>query len=106
MSLNKNINIYIFNYGFIYIHKYVLLLSGFKGGGTIMNSNTPFKKRENPLARMNKMVVQNNNDREKYTATMEKELRKRLKVAAAMKGMQVSTFIEEACVEKLEREGY
>ena len=71
-----------------------------------MNSNTPFKKRENPLARMNKMVVQNNNDREKYTATMEKELRKRLKVAAAMKGMQVSTFIEEACVEKLEREGY
>ena len=71
-----------------------------------MNSNTPFKKRENPLARMNKVVVQQNNDREKYTATMDRELRKRLKVAAAMKEMQVSTFIEEACLEKLEREGY
>lgn len=70
-----------------------------------MNSNTPFKKRENPLAKMSKVVVQEN-DREKYTATMERELRKRLKVAAAMKGMQVSQFIEEACIEKLEREGY
>lgn len=71
-----------------------------------MNTNTPFKKRENPLSRMNKIAVQQNNDREKYTATMERELRKRLKVAAAMKEMQVSTFIEEACLEKLEREGY
>lgn len=80
-----------------------------------MNSNsTPFKKRENPLTKrdnplahmnMNKMAVAAN-DREKYTATMERDLRKRLKVAAAMKGMQVSTFIEEAIAEKLEREGY
>lgn len=80
-----------------------------------MNSNsTPFKKRENPLTKrdnplahmnMNKMAVVAN-DREKYTATMERDLRKRLKVAAAMKGMQVSTFIEEAIAEKLEREGY
>jgi hypothetical protein len=53
---------------------------------------------------LNKVVA--TNDREKYTATMDKELRKRLKVAAAMKSMQVSSFIEEACTEKLEREGY
>lgn len=45
------------------------------------------------------------NNREKYTATMEKTLRKRVKIAAAMAGIQVSTFIEEACLEKLEREG-
>lgn len=70
-----------------------------------MNSNsTPFKKRENPLARLNKVV--DTSDREKYTATMDKELRKRLKVAAAMKGLQVSSFIEESVLEKLEREGY
>lgn len=85
-----------------------------KGGGKNVNSNsTPFKKRENPLtkrdnplAHMTVSKVMAVNDREKYTATMEKELRKRLKVAAAMKGIQVSTFIEEAIAEKLEREGY
>ena len=70
-----------------------------------MNTNsTPFKKRENPLAKLNKAV--STSDREKYTATMDKDLRKRLKVASAMKGMQVSSYIEEALLEKLEREGY
>ena len=44
-------------------------------------------------------------NREKYTATMEKSLRRRIKVASAMTGIQVSTFIEQACLEKLEREG-
>lgn len=69
-----------------------------------MNTNsTPFKKRENPLARTLKPTV--TEGREKYTATMEKELRKRVKVASAMKGVQVSSFIEEACQEKLDREG-
>lgn len=70
-----------------------------------MNSHsTPFKKRDNPLAGVSKVTV--TSEREKYTATMERELRKKLKVAAAMKGQQVSSFIEEAIEEKLEREGY
>lgn len=70
-----------------------------------MNSHsTPFKKRENPLAGSPRVTVEN--EREKYTATMDRELRKKLKVAAAMKGQQVSSFIEEAIEEKLEREGY
>ncbi len=93
-----------------------------------MNSNpTPFKKRNNPFADVGstptptpvvqqqvveqpkpvsqpKKVVEDVN-REKYTATMEKTLRKRVKIAAATAGIQVSTFIEEACLEKLEREG-
>ena len=85
-----------------------------------MNSNqTPFKKRSNPFSDLTtstpvveevkpvaqpKKVVEDQN-REKYTATMEKSLRKRVKVASAMAGIQVSTFIEEACKEKLEREG-
>ena len=82
------------------------------------NNETPFKKRANPFADIvntasvveepkpvikTKKVVEEAN-REKYTATMEKNLRKRVKVAAAMAGIQVSTFIEEACLEKLERE--
>ena len=89
-----------------------------------MNGNsTPFKKRNNPFAEVGttpvvqpvveeqpKQVVQqkkvvDDSNREKYTATMEKSLRKRVKIAAATAGIQVSTFIEEACLEKLEREG-
>ena len=96
-----------------------------------MNSNsTPFKKRNNPFStggtsifdetpepapkveekpkqvvQKQKVVVSDDNNREKYTATMEKSLRKRVKIASAMAGIQVSTFIEEACKEKLEREG-
>jgi hypothetical protein len=68
-----------------------------------MNTNaTPFKKRENPLSKLSKQVE--TADREKYTATMDRNLRRRIKIASAMKDMQLSTFIEEACREKLERE--
>jgi len=96
-----------------------------------MNSNrTPFKKRTDPFAttprendketevvvekplvkeikEIKKSTVKINEEanREKYTATMEKSLRRRVKVASAMTGIQVSTFIEQACLEKLEREG-
>ena len=84
-----------------------------------MSSNTtPFKKRTNPFDNIGSTTsfeeerkpepkpkkVVTEAAREKYTATMEKSLRKRVKVAAAMAGIQVSTFIEEACKEKLERE--
>lgn len=69
------------------------------------NNRTPFKKRENPLNRgiTNTALA---SDRDKYTATMDKDLRKRVKIASATKGVQLSTFIEEACYEKLEREGF
>lgn len=54
-----------------------------------------------------KVVVREVDDsnREKYTATMEKSLRRRVKIACAEEGIQFSAFIEEACLEKLEREG-
>jgi predicted HicB family RNase H-like nuclease len=44
--------------------------------------------------------------RVKYTATMERELRKRVKIAAIKKGVVFSQFIEEAVIEKLNREGF
>jgi len=69
------------------------------------NNSTPFKKRQNPLSGLTRKTPTSSN-RDKYTATMDKELRKRVKVAAAMKDIQLSTFIEEACKEKLEREGF
>ena len=43
--------------------------------------------------------------REKYTATMDKSLRIRIKKAAIDLDVDFSTFIEQACAEKLEREG-
>ena len=85
--------------------------------------NTPFKKRSDPFAEQpqtkvveekpveRKVVekkvetVKEDTNREKYTATMDVSLRRRIKVASAMTGIQVSTFIEQACLEKLEREG-
>jgi len=44
-------------------------------------------------------------DREKYTATMETNLRRQIKIFCATRGVMFSEFIEEACLEKLAREG-
>lgn len=43
--------------------------------------------------------------REKYTSTMEKNLRRQIKIACVNRGIMFSEFIEEACREKLQREG-
>jgi hypothetical protein len=71
-----------------------------------MNQNPfPFKKRENPLSTGSTVKSVSSSQREKYTATMEKEMRIRVKIASAKRGMQFSQFIEEAVSEKLDREG-
>ncbi len=92
------------------------------------SGDLPFKKRSNPfndpvvpttesVVKAPEVVVveknetkkvakvQEDNNREKYTATMEKTLRTRVKIASVKNGIQFSTFIEQACLEKLEREG-
>ena len=51
------------------------------------------------------VIKEDDPNREKYTATMDRSLRIRVKKAAIDLGLQVSSFIEEACREKLEREG-
>jgi|LFRM01.2.fsa_nt_gb hypothetical protein len=71
-----------------------------------MNKSFPFKKRENPLSSENGNKTAGSGVREKYTATMDKELRKKVKIAAVEKGIVFSQYIEEAVMEKLEREGY
>lgn len=77
-----------------------------------MNSKSlPFKKRENPLVQAEAPLQQTkasaaSTTREKYTATMEKTLRKKVKIAAVEKGIMFSQYIEDAVMEKLEREGY
>ncbi|NLD26357.1 MAG: hypothetical protein GX661_03250 [Acholeplasmataceae bacterium] len=73
-----------------------------------MNSKTlPFRKRENPLASNNQNTnIVSSGQRDKYTATMDRNLRKKAKIAAVEKGIVFSQYIEEAVMEKLEREGY
>ena len=86
--------------------------------------NTPFKKRESPITIEpvekkestnpfeSRRTVQQpvktvaESDRVKYTATMDKALRKAVKIAAVNKNLQFSQYIEEALKEKLQREGY
>lgn len=45
------------------------------------------------------------NNKDKYTATMDRALRTQIKIACATKGIMFSQFIEDACREKLSREG-
>ena len=73
-----------------------------------MNSKPlPFKKRENPLAtNTTTRTAARTSTREKYTATMDRELRKRVKLASVEREVDFSQFIEEALIEKLEREGF
>lgn len=52
-----------------------------------------------------KFQVVDEESRDKYTATMETQLRRRIKIVCATRGIMFSEFIEEACKEKLRREG-
>lgn len=93
-------------------------IGGANKGGTCMNQ---IKKRTNPFERagvvaekpenitpatkLSHVVALDPAEREKYTATMDPNLRRRIKIACAMSGTMFSQFIEEACKEKLAREG-
>lgn len=70
-----------------------------------MNNNRgfPFQKRDNPLANVTKTAQ--TSEKEKYTAVMDKDVRIRVKIASAKKGLQFSQYIEEAVLEKLQKEG-
>lgn len=53
----------------------------------------------------NSVVYVESDDRLKYTATMDRELRRRIKIVCATREIMFSQFIEQACIEKLNREG-
>ena len=61
-----------------------------------------------PTYRAQKQVIAQVADlsREKYTATMDKDIRRRVKIACANKGVQFSQYIEEAVIEKMRKEGF
>ena len=52
-----------------------------------------------------KKVIEEDPEREKYTATMDITLRRKIKVYCAENGIMFSEFIEAACREKLRHEG-
>lgn len=53
----------------------------------------------------NTTVYVESENRLKYTATMDRDLRRRIKIVCATREIMFSQFIEQACIEKLNREG-
>ena len=51
-------------------------------------------------------AMQVDQNREKYTATMDKNIRRRVKIACANTGVQFSQYIEAAVIEKMRKEGF
>lgn len=51
-------------------------------------------------------VVNPDLSRVKYTATMDKDIRRRVKIACVNQGLQFSQYIEAAVLEKMRKEGF
>lgn len=49
--------------------------------------------------------MQDDANREKYTSTMDIGLRRQIKIVCATRGIMFAKFVEDACREKLQREG-
>ena len=52
-----------------------------------------------------KQVVRQQYYHQKYTSTMDITLRRQIKIACATRGIMFAKFVEDACREKLQREG-
>lgn len=61
-------------------------------------------KHQKPVAKQSYYQVDEVN-REKYTSTMDIALRRQIKIACATRGIMFAKFVEDACREKLAREG-
>lgn len=62
---------------------------------------------QKPVRASNKQqyYVSEDANREKYTSTMDITLRRQIKIACATRGIMFAKFVEDACREKLAREG-
>lgn len=49
--------------------------------------------------------VQVDNNRDKYTSTMDRNVRRAIKILCAQRGILFASFVEDACREKLRKEG-
>lgn len=64
----------------------------------------PAQKQSRSSSKNSNVYIEGEN-RLKYTATMDRELRRRIKIVCATREIMFSQFIEQACIEKLNREG-
>lgn len=62
-------------------------------------------KQYNTVPQNNRYGYQQEVVRDKYTSTMDQALRRKIKIACATRGIMFAQFVEEACREKLAREG-
>lgn len=68
--------------------------------------------RQQPVQRQPKVVQRQQYyqpedvNREKYTSTMDVALRRQIKIACATRGIMFAKFVEDACREKLAKEGF
>lgn len=62
-------------------------------------------KRTQPAPKKVIKEVEVSADRDKYTSTMDRKLRRQIKIVCAERGLLFASFVEEACKEKLRREG-
>lgn len=67
--------------------------------------NQSSQTKNSPRTPKARYVQQDELGRQKYTATMDENLRRRIKITCARRGIMFSQFIEDACREKLNREG-
>jgi hypothetical protein len=69
------------------------------------SSKEPAKKQPRVVQRQ-QYIQQDDANREKYTSTMDVTLRRQIKIACAERGIMFAKFVEDACREKLAKEGY
>ena len=56
-------------------------------------------------ARKQVVEQQFDNNRDKYTSTMDRNVRRAIKILCAQRGILFASFVEDACREKLRKEG-
>ena len=67
----------------------------------------PVQRPQQTQRQVRKPVVETYDDviRDKYTSTMDRTLRRSIKVLCAQRGILFASFVEDACREKLRKEG-
>ena len=63
-------------------------------------------KKQPRVVQRQQYIQQDDANREKYTSTMDVTLRRQIKIACAERGIMFAKFVEDACREKLAKEGY
>ena len=85
-----------------------LVLQAEEQGKTLLEvyPNSDMAKKQPRVVQRQQYIQQDDANREKYTSTMDVTLRRQIKIACAERGIMFAKFVEDACREKLAKEGY